>query len=103
MTSYVSSWLFGDPSSSATAPSPSTAVSPNALGLNGDTHNKEQTPDEVLDALLEQYKTSALPPNSRFYGDVDPQREGKAPGVLDLWKHAWFLATKSSSSLFLLV
>jgi hypothetical protein len=52
---------------------------------------------QALDALLEPYAWgSAVPPTSRFNGHLDPQREGKPPGVLDLWRHAWFMATKGA-------
>ena len=95
MTSIVSSWLFG----SDAPPPPNTfrarqRPQPNALD-EGD----EQTPEDALNALLEQYKTSTVPAASRFNGDLDPQREGKPPSVLDLWRHAWFVATKSTSRL----
>lgn len=118
MSSYVSSWLFGSPpettSSSSTSKPHSSQRTNGSGGLRGDlplttttssdstttrlaanSDDKGRTPEEVLDALLEQYKTSALPPHSRFYGDVDPQREGKPLRVVDLWRHAWFVATKS--------
>lgn len=102
MTSIVSSWLFGSDTVKPSPPNPIRAhlpqapiLHPHSLPIN-DKKEREQTPEEALDALLEQYKTSTVPAASRFNGELDPQREGKPPGVLDLWRHAWFVATKST-------
>lgn len=94
MTSLAYNWLFG-------APSKKSTVDVQIQELN---NNKEQTPEEALNALLEQFKSdSPLPASSRFYHDSDhpaaTQREFKPPSVLDLWRHAWFVATKSAFSL----
>ncbi|KAF8324134.1 hypothetical protein DL93DRAFT_2049409, partial [Clavulina sp. PMI_390] len=103
MASYVSSWLWGTPTSSAPSsslaitrtPSPTQYRRPTSYTLSSTSNEKELTPDEFLDALLEQYQSSSLPANSRFNGALDPQREGKPPSVMDLWQHAWFVATKT--------
>lgn len=83
MTS-ITSWLFGH------TPSPN-------VELTEEFDETEKSPEEALSALLEQYKTAALPPSSRFYGDLETQRVFKPPSVLELWRHAWFIASKSAS------
>lgn len=82
---FIASWLFGG------KPSPN-------VELTADSE-EEKSPEEALSALLEQYKTTALPATSRFYGDLETQREFKPPSVLELWRHAWFIASKSASPL----
>lgn len=82
MTSLAYNWLFGAPKK----PVVDVQIQ----------ENKEQTPEEALNALLEQFKSDALPASSRFYGDPALQREFKPPSVLELWRHAWFIASKSA-------
>lgn len=84
MTS-IASWLFG-----GHKPSPNVE-----LTLADSASEEEKSPEEALSALLEQYKTTALPATSRFYGDLQTQREFKPPSVLELWRHAWFIASKT--------
>jgi hypothetical protein len=93
LSSLASSWLFGSVAPPRSNPiGPRQHHPPEIPVLDDD----EQTPEQALNALLEQFKTSTLPAASRFNGDLDPQREGKPPRVLDFWRHALFVATKST-------
>lgn len=60
---------------------------------------EEPTPEQALNALLEQFKSNQLPITSKFYSEDGhaTQREFKPPTVLQLWRHAWFAASKGSS------
>ena len=103
MSGLAFGWLFGgsppNPIRTELLSTPSSLATSTVRIENGkDKEKRMKTPQEQLDLLLEQFKTQALPPSSRFAGEIGLQKDARPFTVLGLWRHAWFVAAKGNVS-----